>query len=101
VSSRSFIDSNVKAVWCSARLLGGLRAQLDPRLARGERTEVHEGDPVVLVVVGDEAQVLVLVDHAAAEDGTVPVAHRGNPVGLEHDVGKLGGRHVGSSYTPR
>ncbi len=47
--------------------LCGLHRQLCGRgIARGERTEVHEGDAMVLVVVGDEGEMLVLVDDTGA-----------------------------------
>src|SRR4029453_6081233 len=77
------------------RLLDGLGTELTARLrmALGQGTEVDERHPVVLVVVGHEAQVRVLPDDVTAEDGRVPVSHRGEPVGLEDDVGELAGWH--------
>jgi len=60
-----------------------------PVVARRERAEVGERDAMVLVVVRDEAEVRVLVDHSSPERRAVPVAHLRHPVGLEHDVGEL------------
>src|SRR5207237_980224 len=54
------------------------------RLGRplGEAAGGGEGDAVVFLVVGEEAEHLVLKDDAGAEDGAVPVLHLGQAVGL-------------------
>src|SRR5262249_42832424 len=77
-----------------ARRLGRLDHELGRRgVARGERAEVRERDAVMLVVVGHEAEALVLVDDAGAERRAVPVAHRGNAIRLKDHVSQLGRRH--------
>ena len=58
----------------------------------------HQRHPMVLVVVGDEAQGLVLVDDVTVQDGAVPVAHLIRLTRLENDVGELWtGGHGGSN----
>ena len=49
----------------------------------------HQRHPMVLIVVGDEAQGLVLVDDVTVKDGAVPVAHLVRLTSLKDDVGKF------------
>src|SRR4030095_1409042 len=74
-----------------ARRLGGVdEASGQYRSARGQWSGVDEGDPMMLVVVGDEAETWVLVDDLRVERRAVPVAHGTDLVRLEHEVGELG-----------
>ena len=61
----------------------------------------HQRHPMVLVVVGDEAQGLVLVDDVTVQDGAVPVAHLIRLTRLENDVGELWTRGHGAPICRR
>ena len=55
----------------------------------GERAGVDKGDPVVLVVIADKADVLVLEQHFGSQDGAVPLDHLVPPVGLQDEMRQL------------
>src|SRR5215470_4586473 len=83
------------------RRLGGLHLQLGIRIPRAQRPEVDKCDTMVLVVIRHEREARVFVDNMTAEDGAVPVTEFFEPIGLEHDVRELGGRHDESSFGAR
>jgi len=72
---------------------GRLLRPLGVTVARELGSKVDERHPMVLVVVGDEAELGVLERHVSAEHLAVPLLHLGLAVGLEHDVGQLGRAH--------
>src|SRR6266540_138851 len=82
-----------------ARLIARLHHERGAGLgvAGRQRSEVEEGDAMMLLVVRHEGQVRVLVDHASPEHRAIPVTHLLDPVRLEHDVGELGRWHDRSS----
>ena len=48
--------------------------------------DLHEGDAVMLIVVGDEGDVLVLEHQAGVEHGHVPLLQRLAVGGAQHEV---------------
>jgi hypothetical protein len=57
----------------------------------GERSRIDEGDPVMLVIVADERDLLVLVQQLRPEHGAVPLDHRFAAIGLQHEMRQLFG----------
>jgi hypothetical protein len=57
---------------------------------RGRATgSVEDGDPMVLIVVGEEGDEIVAEGHTRLQHGGVPGDHRVIVGGLEDDMGEL------------
>ena len=72
-----------------AHFAAGPRRLALGRLLLGQRPGIDKGDPVVLVIIADEGDVLVLEQHLGSESGAIPIDHLLPPIGLQHEMRQL------------